>query len=274
METIISPVRDRDGHVSGLQASSRDVTERREAEEALRASEARFRGLVDELVASEQKLRLLAQRQVSVREEERTRLGFDLHDDVCQELIGTAIIVESVRQRLGPAMPDAAGDLQRVARYLNELVEHVRRLARELRPMLLHDLGLVDSLTSLAQGLASPATAVRVAFPTPIPRLQENVELAVYRIAQEALANAIRHAHAGAIDLTLSTGNGVLALEVRDDGCGFAPEDRHEQALGLLSMEERALAVGGRLEITSTPQQGSIVRLQCPIAASSPATAA
>jgi len=61
---------------------------------------------------------------------------------------------------------------------------------------------------------------------------------------------------------------------VRDDGCGFDPADRHEQALGLLSMEERALAVGGGLEITSSPQQGSIVRLRCPIAASSPATAA
>lgn len=274
MESVISPVRDRNGRVTGLQATNRDVTERRAAEEALRLSEMRSRNLVEQLVASEQKLRLLAQRQVSIREEERTRLGFDLHDDVCQELVGIAIIVESVRQRLETPMPSAATELGRAVQYLNELGEHLRRVARELRPILLHDLGLADSLQSLAHGLTTPATTVAVELPTPIPRLQENVELAVYRIAQEALTNALRHADARSIALSLSASDDVLALEVRDDGRGFEPERRDDHALGLLSMEERAIAVHGHLEITSAPGRGTVVRLRCPLATTSPASAA
>jgi PAS domain S-box-containing protein len=392
METVISPIRDATGRVTGLQATSRDVTERREAEEALRVSEARYRGLVesqrevvcrvdpegrftfvndaccalydarredllgvpfwhlvhpedtervraavacastppyrggvesrtraatgwrwfewdasgicdasgtlveiqtagrdvterravadqlrsslDELRASEEKLRRLAQRQVTIREQERTRLGFDLHDDVCQEIVGIGILVESVRRRLGPIPSDPATDLQRIARYLNEVVEHVRLLARELRPMLLHDLGLEGSLQSLVAGLTSAETLVSASFPTRIPRLEQDAEVAVYRIAQEALTNAIRHAQARSIVLTLSTAGRALALEVRDDGCGFDPGHHRGQALGLLSMEERALALGGRLEVKSAPGRGTVVRLECPVAERSPASAA
>ena len=271
MESVISPLRDRDGRVNGLQSVNRDVTERRETEEALRVSEARHRNLVEQLVASEQKLRLLAQRQVSVREEERTRLGFDLHDDVCQELVGIQIIVEAVRQRLERDVPGAAADLTRAGQYLTELVEHLRAVARELRPMLLHDLGLEDSLRSLAHGLSSTATVVELVCPEPIPRLDASTELAVYRIAQESLANALRHSGARSVVLGLSANESRVTLEVRDDGCGFEPDDRRDFALGLLSMEERAIAVNGRLEVISAPAHGTTVRLRCPLTTASSA---
>jgi PAS domain S-box-containing protein len=274
VETVISPVRDASGTVIGLQATSRDVTARREAEAALRASEAQFRRLVEELRASEEKLRQLAQRQVAVREEERKRLGFDLHDDVCQEIVGIGILVESVRARLGPLPHDAATDLQRIAHYLNEVVEHVRLLARDLRPLMLHDLGLVDSLQSLTTGLATEATTVHASFPTPVPRLEEASELAVYRIAQEALTNAVRHAQARSISLTLSAVDRTLVLEVRDDGSGFDTTHPRGRALGLVSMEERALALGGLLEVTSTPHQGTTIRLTCPVVERASASAA
>jgi PAS domain S-box-containing protein len=234
-----------------------DITERRNAEEALRAS-------LEELRQREEQLRLLAQRQVRVREEERRRLGFDLHDDVCQELVGTGIMVESVRGRLDGIDPEASQKLARVGRHLNELGEHLRLVARELRPMLLHDLGLEDSLRSLASGMSATAR-ITTRVPTPIPRLGEEIEVAVYRIAQEAIANAVRHANACEIVVSLAAAEGVLSVEIRDDGRGFEVKARQRDALGLVSMEERALAVGGTLRVSSAPGRGTSVVLTCPL---------
>jgi signal transduction histidine kinase len=244
-----------------------DVTERRRAEEALRAS-------MEQLRRREEQLRLLAQRQVRVREEERRRLGFDLHDDVCQELVGTGILVESVRCRIDAADTESRSKLQRVGRHLNALAEHLRQLARELRPMLLLDLGLEDSLRSLASGMSTGATRVMATFPTAIPRLDDEVEVAVYRVAQEAITNALRHAAAQQVAVSLAIADRVLRLEVRDDGCGFDAEVRRREALGLISMEERALALDGRLELSSEPGRGTLVRLVCPARQAQPRTAA
>lgn len=243
-----------------------DVTERKNAEEALRTS-------LDELRRSEDQLRLLAQRQVRVREEERRRLGFDLHDDVCQELVGTGIMVESVRGRLDAIDPEASQKLARVGRHLNDLGEHLRLVARELRPMLLHDLGLEDSVRSLAAGM-STTTRITTRVPTPIPRLGEEIETAVYRIVQEAISNALRHAHADEVVVTLAASDGVLRAEVRDDGRGFDAQTRQREALGLVSMEERALAVGGKLQVISSPGRGTTVVLTCPLIRSVPRPAA
>ena len=242
-----------------MQSVGFDVTERRAAADALRAS-------LEELRQSEEKLRLLAQRQAAIREEERKRVGFDLHDGVCQELIGIGIMVESLRERHAAVLGESAGDLTRVGRYLSEVVEHLRLLAGELRPMLLHDLGLEGSLRSLASGLASAQTSITAVFATPIPRLEETAEVTVYRIAQEALTNALRHARARSVRLELAATAGRLRLEVRDDGCGFDPSRRRTTALGLLSMEERALALGGRLAVTSSAD-GTTIVLDCPLLA-------
>jgi two-component system NarL family sensor kinase len=168
-------------------------------------------------------------------EEERKRLGFDLHDGVSQDLVGIGILVESVRQRLPGELPS---ELTRVTRCLGEVVEHLRLLAGELRPMLLHDLGLEGSLRSLALGLTSQATSVQTVFPATVPRLEETDEVTVYRITQEALANALRHARARIVTLVLAAEGDRLRLEVRDDGCGFDPCRRRTAALGLLSMED------------------------------------
>jgi len=234
-----------------------DITERRTAEDALRAS-------LEELRQREDQLRLLAQRQVKVREEERRRLGFDLHDDVCQELVGTGIMVESVRGRVQAIDPESSQKLARVGRHLNELGEHLRLVARELRPMLLHDLGLEDSVRSLAAGM-SGETRITTRVPTPIPRLGEDVEVAVYRIVQEAITNALRHANASEIGVTLAAAEGVLTVEVRDDGRGFDVKARQRDALGLVSMEERALALGGKLQVISALARGTAVVLTCPL---------
>jgi PAS domain S-box-containing protein len=254
-----SAIRDERGAVVEIQAVGRDVTERREAEDAMRS-------LLGDLRQSEERLRLLAQRQAQIREEERKRLGFDLHDDVCQELVGIGMLIEAARRRLPPVAAETSAEFDRIGRYLGNVVEHLRLLARDLRPMQLADLGLEESLRVLAKGLTSPSTEVRAEFAKPVARLEEEVEMAVYRIAQEALLNAVRHAAANTVVLRLETDDAVVRLEVRDDGCGFVPEVRsHAQAIGLESMRERATALGGHLEVWSEPGKGTAVRLECPI---------
>jgi PAS domain S-box-containing protein len=258
LECVSSAITDADGHVIGARGMARDVTERREADEALRAS-------LEELRRSEERLRHLARHQASIREDERKRLGFDLHDDVCQELVGIGILVESLRRKLDEQAPGLVPDLARINRYVGEVGEHLRQMARDLRPMLLRDLGLEESLRSLAEGMTGAGTVVTTQVRTAIPRLDEETEIGVYRIAQEALANASRHAGARAIRLTLAVTGRGLELEIADDGHGFAPAARRgSDALGLVGMEERALALGGRLELRSAPGEGTLIRLTCP----------
>jgi len=251
VQVTASLVRDAAGTPLYYLGQIQDITERHRAEEALKASH--------------EKLRLLARRQVSIREEERTRLGFDLHDDVCQELVGVGILVESLRRKLAPMAAEHTAEFERVIRYLAGVVEHLRLLARDLRPFLLQDLGLEGSLGSLAVGMSTPTLAVTTRITAPIPRLDPETEVTVYRVAQEALSNAVRHAGARAIVVTLAIAQGELTLEVRDDGDGFDPAARKAMPLGLASMEERALALGGRLEIRSAPGAGTTVVLRCPV---------
>jgi two-component system, NarL family, sensor histidine kinase UhpB len=268
LECIINGMQDADGTVVGVRGVARDVTERHHAEEALQAS-------LDDLRRSEERLRRLARRQASIREDERKRLGFDLHDDVCQELIGIGILIESTRRRVAEAVPELDADMRRIGGYVGEVGEHLRQLARDLRPMLLRDLGLEESLRSLVEGMTATGMAVTTVFPTAVPRLDEETEIGVYRIAQEALANAARHAGAHAIRLTLAVHDATLELEIVDDGRGFLPAARRgSEALGLVGMEERALALGGRLELRSAPGRGTAVHLTCPVTLRAAASAA
>jgi len=163
-------------------------------------------------------------------------------------------------------MATSAADLERAQRYLTTLSEHVRKLAGELRPTLLDDLGLVEGLRSLATGLSSAETRVQFVCEASVPRLEELAEVAVYRIAQEALTNAIRHARSRTVTLTLHASAAFLQLEIRDDGRGFDLATRRAEALGIFAMEERALAIGGHLRITAAPGAGTTVRLECPLA--------
>lgn len=259
---------DASGAVVEVQASGRDVTERRRAQDALRAS-------LEELRRSEDKLRRLSQRQLAIREEERKRLSFDLHDDVCQEIVGIAILVDSVVGRLGSDAPaEALADLERSTRYLREVVDHLRVLARDLRPIVMKDLGLEGSLRALTTGLSNAKTSVATVVEGAIPRLEEWREVGVYRIAQEAVSNAVRHAGASRVTVTLHAVSEWLHLEVHDDGSGFDIEDGDADAFGLTSMQERAQTLGARFIVRSTPGEGTTVVLECPTSVSSDAITA
>jgi PAS domain S-box-containing protein len=249
--SIKFPLHDAAGMVEAVCGISTDITERQRAEE---------------------RLRHLAQRLVTVREEERQRLGFDLHDGVCQELIGIAILVDAARARLGPTAAASAPELAQISVYLTHMSEHLRELARDLRPMLLHDLGLARSLAALAAGLSTSGLAITADLPSDLPRLADEIETSLYRIAQEALSNAIRHARARHIELRLAVVDDRIDLIVRDDGCGFEPHAYPVQGLGIASMEQRALALHGELQVSSVFDRGTTVHFTCPLRRVLPAT--
>ena len=252
-------VRDEHGIITEIQGAGRDVTERHVAEEALRES------LVD-LKRSEDTLRRLARRQAAIREEERRRLGLDLHDNVCQELAAVGVLLEVGARAEGRGLRSWTAP----RKHLTEVIEHLRLVGRDLRPMLLSDLGLTESLRAFTTKVSSLQRRVAARFPTPIPRLDDETEIAVYRVAQEALGNALRHAEARNIDLLLRSDEGSLLLEVRDDGRGFDRTARRTDSLGLASMEERALALGGRLEIVSRPGAGHLHATRMPVEGQKP----
>lgn len=255
-------IADEHGNIVEIQCVGRDVTERREAENRLQASN-------EELLKSQERLRALAQRAAVVREDERRRLGLDLHDGVCQDLVGIALLVGSLRQRAGMAA-EMDPHVERIERHLRAVGDHLRRLAHDLRPMLLHDLGLEGSIRSLVAGLTSEKVRADSRFVCSVPRLADGVEIGVYRIVQEALTNAARHAGASEILVTLDVDDHVR-LEIRDDGVGFDTAGGNAtHGFGLVSMEERALALCGRLTIESAPGRGTVVRFECPAAIPGP----
>jgi PAS domain S-box-containing protein len=256
LEMVGYAVRNAAGAIVGFRGISRDVTARFEAEAALQQSLAALR-------EREEQLRLLGRQQVAIREAERKRLSFDLHDGVCQELVGIGILIESARRRGVSAAADPT--LGQAQMHLREVGEHLRLMARDLRPLQLPDLGLREALGAMARGMETDGVRVAVEFPTPIPRLGEETEVAVYRVAQEALANAVRHAGARAVTLTLTARAGLLRLQVHDDGRGFVRNELDTPALGLVAMEERAAALGGRLRVCSTPGTGTTIVLECPL---------
>jgi signal transduction histidine kinase len=198
--------------------------------------------------------------------EERNRLARELHDSVTQKLFGVTLTAESAATVVDRDPKEARQQLQRVQQLAREAMEELRSLIFELRPPQVETEGLATALrkhVDVLQRVHGHAVALT---------LDGDAELStpgdgeVLRIAQEALQNAVRHAGAERIDVSLQTDNGHLRLAITDDGAGFDPADPALRArrLGLTSMEERARALGGRLTIASRPGEGTTVTLEVP----------
>ena len=197
---------------------------------------------------------------VSAREEERRRLRRDLHDGVGAALAGLRLQVESARELVTD--PTARGLLDGAATGVAAAVDDLRGITEDLRPPALEDLGLAAGLRALGDRMSTPSLVVtsdiRVEGVLPAA-----VDVACYRIAAEALANAARHAGASAVTLRAGPSAGELLLEVTDDGSGLVGTGRGT-GLGLPSMRQRAEEIGGTLDITSGPD-GTTVRARLPL---------
>lgn len=229
---------------------------------ALDRLRATFNHMLDELEVQRDQLRSLSSRTLSAQEEERKRIARDLHDGVAQQLTALMLKLRAPQGANALAIADLRADL-------GAMLEEVRRLARELRPSVLDDLGLADAIASHIDDLrASHGVDISLSVECARPRLPRQTELALYRIAQEALTNALKHSATRKINVELRCTQEEAHLSVSDDGRGFDTErarTRDQRGLGLFGMEERAALAGGRLTIQSQPGAGTVVAASVPI---------
>jgi two-component system, NarL family, sensor histidine kinase UhpB len=199
---------------------------------------------------------------LQAQEQERARVARDLHDEVNQSLTGLLLRLEAARE---VAPPELEGQLAETKALANQAMRELLSLARQLRPTALDDLGLAAATAGQVEQLAHGEVAAEFAAEGDFSDLDDDAQLVVYRVAQEALSNAGRHSGAGhvAVRLRRAGGDGAVELEVADDGRGFA-FDESEGGLGIAGMRERALLIGGRLTIESRPGRGTTVRLLVP----------
>jgi two-component system, NarL family, sensor histidine kinase UhpB len=217
---------------------------------------AAFNRMLDRLERERQES---GRRVLAAQEAERLGIARDLHDEVGQVLTGVLLQLNSIAE----AAPEHRHELDQAREAVRRALDEVRRISSELRPEMLEHLGLVSALTELTTAFAR-VSDVRVErdFPTSLPTLAPEIELAVYRIAQESLTNIARHAQASRVAVTLGPGHDSVVLRVADDGRGFAGAPVEHG--GLRSMRERALLVGGALAIKAAPEGGVEVRLEVP----------
>lgn len=199
-------------------------------------------------------------RALAAQEAERHRIAQELHDEVGQSL---TVVLLGLKQVESQAPAALVPELAAVRESARAGLDDVRRVARRLRPGVLEDLGLASALAALATEFADRSSAsVRRSFAPGLPALSPEAEVVVYRVAQEALTNAARHADARAVELSLQRLGAHVVLEVRDDGRGFTGLS---EGSGLMGMRERAALVQAELSVISQPRHGTTVRLMVPV---------
>ena len=205
----------------------------------------------------------LTQHLQTAREDERSRLARDLHDELGALLTSAKLDAARIKSRLANGAPEALERLAHLIGTLNSGIALKRRIIEDLRPSTLSNLGLVPTLEILAREFAERA-GVKVDCALEPVALEETAQLVVYRLVQEAITNISKYARAKRVWLALSARDGQVNVSVRDDGVGFDATARPSSAHGLVGMRYRVEAEGGTLELESAPGQGTEIRVTLP----------
>ncbi len=229
----------------------RDITQRKIAEQ--------------ELEASRQQLRELAVNVQNAREEEKSRIARELHDDLGQQLTALKMDLSWLAHRL-PNENTLAEKIQSMQALTNTSVTSLRRIASDLRPTMLDDLGLAPAIEWLAHDFAQrTGVEAHLDITDHALRLTKDAETAIYRIVQESLTNVTRHARASNVFITMTQTENGFSLTIRDDGIGLAPgTTRKGKSFGLLGMKERVHVFGGTIYIGSQNDGGTTVEVVLP----------
>jgi two-component system CheB/CheR fusion protein len=197
---------------------------------------------------------------IEVSEREQERIGRDLHDGVCQYLAAIGITASMVKHDVEKISQSLAAKVEELADHVRDAAARVRQLARGLSPVDRDEGGLESALEELASSTAK-LTGISCSFvcPGPTPNLESTTAIHLFRIAQEAVSNALKHGHAKTVVIALDTGDGVCSLRVSDDGFGFLPSITERKGMGLSIMRYRARMIGGGLEIQPNSPTGTVV---------------
>ena len=244
------------------------------ADAGLRRVSSTLNYLLGALAEDRARARSLASAVVKAGDKERARIGHELHDSIAQSVAALRYQLVAIEQEVGE--PQIVERLRTLRADAGELLEEIKLLSLSTHPRILDDLGLVPALRHLSRALNVPL-AISVSVTGDVERelgaIPRHVAAALYGIAREAIANAIQHASADRIDITIKLADGGMAMQIDDDGTGFdlVAVEASQPTAGLFAMRERTALADGTFEIVSASRQGTSVRVRIPAGSSMPA---
>lgn len=247
----------------------REITRRKAGEALIRKGKEQYRILFLESQVMQKKLRQLTRQIISAQEEERKEISRELHDEVVQTLVGINVELSALGAGASVGLRAMKAKIARTQRLVENSVNAVHRFARELRPAVLDDLGLIPALHAYSKSLAErKKLKIQMTAFGGVEALGAAKRTVLFRVAQEALTNVARHAHATQVRMSISEISGAIRMEISDNGQSFhvgnALRARNPKRLGLIGMKERVEMVGGKLTIESARGKGTTVRAEIP----------
>ena len=246
-----------------------EIVQRKAVEDSLRASELTSSELLAKSRQMQEELRHLSRELLTAQEEERRKISRELHDVIAQTLTSINVRLATLKAESKASIKELQSNITSTQRLVEKSVDIVHRFARELRPTVLDDLGLIPALGSFMKDYTEN-TGVRVSLKAfaGIELLDNARRTVLYRVAQEALTNVARHAQASRAEVSIEDLDGVIRMEIKDDGKGFEVEGssraKKSNRLGLLGMRERVEMVGGSFSVESAPGKHTTIRVDMP----------
>jgi signal transduction histidine kinase len=248
----------------------REIVQRKSVEASLRNSERHYGKLLEQSHLLQGQLRHLSRQLLLAQEEERKRISRELHDEIAQTLTSINVRLAALNTAATVNTKDLQKKIAGAQRMVEKSVDIVHRFARELRPTVLDDLGLIPALHSFVKDFSKRSRVhVRLTVYAAVEQLDNFKRTVIYRVTQEALTNVARHAHASRVDVRIHKLSRAVGVTIKDNGKSFAVERvlhaKKNRRLGLLGMRERVEMVGGHLRLESAPGKGTTVHAEIPL---------